>query len=103
MLLISRPSAAGKQAYLPLVTPAVVDTSQWSPRHWQQHSMDEESRNRSSMDEGPALSPSSSGEFYDPSYSVWPGEIRRSSQTGRRPPRIIKPGVPPAQNPDTKP
>ena len=65
--------------------------------------MDERFRSQSSVDEAPALSPTFSGEFYDPSYSVWPGEIRTSPPAGRRPPRIISSGVNPHLNQQPKP
>ena len=94
-ILISRPSTAGKQAYRPLDSPVEVDLGSWNAQHWRQYSMKDGlnvSRSQS-FDEGELLqSPTSSGEFYDPSYSVWPGEIIRTAQGGRPPPRTIKPG-----------
>jgi len=32
-------------------------------------------------------------EFFDPSYSVWPGEVRRPPPPGRPAPRVIQPGA----------
>ena len=32
-------------------------------------------------------------EFFDPSYSVWPGEVRRPPPPGRPAPRVVQPGT----------
>ena len=40
-----------------------------------------------------SVSPVAAGsiEFFDPSYSVWPGEIQRPPPPGRPAPRVVQP------------
>lgn len=64
VILISRPSSAGKSAYAPLLAPAPTDPGPWSPAQWHQHSAGEAMRSRMSIDEPPGKYPGTKLVFF---------------------------------------